>query len=140
MLVHQCSRDREMERGRAANGERSWVQLPFNRGRVIDDAEARATGEHAKFFRMIRIRRMMQKLCGVTFDDAVGVMDAELMLIYKQPVGWRLAFEKSDGAFRSPNPADERTGEQGDDAEMCDEKGDVMFAPRPARDCGDGEV
>ena len=54
------------------------------------------------------------------------------MLIDKQPVGWRLAFEKRDRAFRSPNPANERTGEQGDDAEMRDEKGDVMFAPRPA--------
>ena len=81
---------------------------------------------------MIRIRRMMQKFRGVTLDDAVGVMDAELMLIDKQPVGWRLAFEKRDRAFRSQNPANERAGEQGDDAEMRDEKGDVMFAPRPA--------
>ncbi len=123
-----------MQRGRAAISERSWVQLPCNRGRVIDNAQARATCEHAKFFRMIRIRRMMQKFRSVTFDDAVGVMDAELMLIDKQPVGWRLAFEKRDRAFRSPNPANERTGEQGDDTEMSDEKGDEIaetarFAP-----------
>ena len=100
-----------MQRGRAATAERSWVQLPFNRGRVIDNAQARATCERAKCFRMIRMRRMMQKFRGVTFDDSVGIMDAELMLIDKQPVSWQLAFQKRDRAFRSPNPTNERTGQ-----------------------------
>src|SRR6266404_166758 len=140
MLVHQCGRDRKMQRGRATISERPWVQLSFDRGRVIDDAQACTACEHAKVFRMIRIRWMMLKFRSVTFDDAVGVMDAELMLIDKEPIGWRLAFEKCDCAFRSPNPANERTGEQGDDAEVSDKKGDVMLSPRPARDRGDGEV
>ena len=36
--------------------------------------------------------------------------------------------------FTGPGAADERTEKQSDDAEMRDQKGHMMFAPRPARE------
>ena len=94
----------------------------------------------AKVPRMIRCWRMMQELRVITFDDAVGIVDAELALIDKQAIGWRLAFEERCGAFDAPDPTDQRTGEESDDAEVSDEKCHVMFSPWPARQCGDGEI
>src|SRR5437588_2125765 len=67
-------------------------------------------------------------------------MNAQLMFIDEQPVAWGIAFEQSDRSFDSKNATDERACEQRDDAEMGDEKGDMMFAPRPARESGDGEI
>src|SRR5207244_716423 len=43
-------------------------------------------------------------------------------------------------SFDSPNSADERADQQCDDAEMRDEEGKMMFAPRPARQRGTGKV
>ena len=76
----------------------------------------------------------------VRFHNAVGIADSELMLIDQEPVRGRLALEQSNGAFDSPGPSDERTGEEGDDAEMRDQEGDVMFLPRPARKRRDSQV
>jgi hypothetical protein len=74
----------------------------------------------------------MNEFDRVTFLHAVGVEDCELMLIDQEAVARRFAFEKSDGSFDSPSSADERPGQKRDDAEMRDEKGDVMFFPGPA--------
>ena len=83
---------------------------------------------------------MMDEFGRITFDDSIGVADAKLMLIDQQPVGRRFAFEKRDRSFDSPNAADERAREQRDDAEMRDEKGDVMFFPGPAGKRRDREI
>ena len=109
------------------------IQFSFNGRSVVDNAQARATREQAEVARMLRSWRMMQKFGGVTFADAVGVADAELMLIDEETVRWGLALKKSNRAFGSPNPANKRAGQQGNDAEVGDEKSHVMFTPRPAR-------
>ena len=81
---------------------------------------------------MLRSGRPMNEFGRVTFDDPIGVADAELMLIDEQTVARRFAFEKRDRSFDSPDASDERSGQERDDAEMRDEKGNVMFFPRPA--------
>ena len=74
---------------------------------------------------------MMQKFRGISFHDPIHIMDAQLMLIYQQAIRRRLAFEKSDGSFGSPNTTDERSNQQRDDTEMRDQKCEMMFAPGP---------
>ena len=81
---------------------------------------------------MLRSGRAMDKFGRVTFDDPIGVVDAKLMLIDQQPIVRRFAFEERDRSFDSPNASDERPGQERDDAEMSDEKRDVMFFPGPA--------
>src|SRR5438093_6992702 len=100
----------------------------------------RSAGEQAKVARMLRRRRMMQKFRGITFHNSIDVMHTKLTLINKEPICRRVAFEKCDSSFDSPNPADERPDQYRDDAEMRDEKCKMMFAPRPARQRGTGKI
>ena len=88
--------------------------------------------EETKVSRMLRSGGSMDKFGRVTFDDPIGVVNAKLMLIDEQPVIRRIAFEKRDRSFDSPNASDERAGQQRDDAQMRDEKCNVMFLPGPA--------
>ena len=67
-------------------------------------------------------------------------MNPQLMFIDEQTVGGRIAFKQSNRPFDSENATDERAGQQSDDAEMGDEKGNVMLASRPARKSGDSEI
>src|SRR6266496_4108716 len=76
----------------------------------------RSAGEQAKVARMLRRRRMMQKFRGITFHNSIDVMHTKLTLINKEPICRRVAFEKRDSSFDSPNPADERPDQQRDDA------------------------
>jgi hypothetical protein len=50
----------------------------------------------------------------------------------EKTIGWRIAFKEGYRAFDSPNPADKRSNQQGNDADMGDDKREVMFAPGPA--------
>src|SRR5438309_9835702 len=100
----------------------------------------RAAGEQSKIARTLWRRRMMQKFGWITFHDSIDIVHANLTLIDQEPVRWRVAFEKGDCSFDSPNPSDERADQQCDDAEMSDEKCKMMFAPRPARQRGTGKV
>src|SRR5437870_8769600 len=100
----------------------------------------RAAGEQSKIARTLWRRGMMQKFCRITFHDSIDIVYAQLTLIDQEPVRWRVAFEKGDCSFVSPNSADERADQQRDDAEMRDEEGKMMFAPRPARQRGTGKV
>src|SRR5207247_10347624 len=100
----------------------------------------RSAGEQAKVARMLRRPRMMQKFRGITFHNSIDVMHTKLTLINKEPICRRVAFEKGDSSFDSPNPADERPDQKCDDAEMRDEKCKVMFAPWPARQRGAGKI
>lgn len=75
----------------------------------------------------------MNELDRVAFLDAAGIVEVQLMLVEKQPVRGRFAFEECDGSFDSPDSSDERTGQERDDAEVGDEKRNVMFFPPPAR-------
>src|SRR5882724_9086927 len=100
----------------------------------------RAAREKAKVARTLRIRRMMQKFRRKSFHDSIDIMHAQLALIDKETIGWRFAFEECDGAFDSPNPADERPDQERDNAEMRDEKRNMMFAPGPARQRGTGKI
>ena len=62
------------------------------------------------------------------------------MLIYQQAIrGW-IALKNGDCSLGSPDPADERSDQQSDDAEVRDEKCEMMFTPRPARERGDSEI
>src|SRR5205823_6425566 len=139
-LVHHGGRDCKMQRGRTAVSERFRIQLPFNGCRVIDDLQARAGGEPADIAWMLWRWRMMQKFRGICFYDSVNIVDTQLALIGKQPIGGRFAFEKSDGSFDSPNSADKRSDQQRDDAEMRDKKCEMVFAPGPARKRRNGKV
>src|SRR5438034_665566 len=139
-LVHHRGRNCKMDRGRTAISERFRIQLPFNGCCVIDDLQARAGSESAEIAWMLWRWRMMQKFRGIPFYDSVNIVDAQLALIGKQPIGGRFAFEKSDGSFDSPNSADKRSDQQRDDAEMCDKKCEMVFAPGPARKRGNGKV
>ncbi len=76
---------------------------------------------------------MMQKLGRITFHNPINVVHAQLMLIDEEPVGGRFPFEKCDRAFGSPDASDQGAGQQGNDAEVSNEKCSVMFFPRPAR-------
>ena len=139
-LVHHGGRNCKMQRGRTAVSKRFRIQLPFNGCRVIDDLQARAGGELAEIAWMLWRWGMMQKFRGICFYDSVNVMDTQLALIGKQPIGGRLAFEKSDGSFDSPNSANERSDQQRDNAEMRDKKCEMVFAPGPSRKSGGGEI
>ena len=132
MLVHHGGRNCEMQRRGAAISNWFRIQFSFNRRRVIDDLQTCARREGAKIARTLRRRRMMQKFRGKSFDDSINVMHAKLMFIDHQAVGGGLAFEKRDASFNPRNSADQRAGQQRNDAEMRDEKCGVMFAPRPA--------
>jgi hypothetical protein len=98
----------------------------------------RAAREKAKVPRTLRMRRMMQKFRRKSFHDSIDIVHAKLALIDKETIGWRFGFEECDRAFDSPNPADERPDQQGDNAEMRNQKRKMMFAPGPTgkrRDC-----
>src|SRR5439155_7670384 len=114
--------------------------LPLNRRRVIDNLQTRAAREQAEVARMLPIRRMMQKFRSKSFCDSIDIVHEQLALIDKETIRWPLPFEERHGSFDSKNPTDERSNQQGDDAEMRYEKGKMMFAPGPAREGGDGEV
>src|SRR5207249_6622571 len=86
-LVHHRGRNCKMERGRTAISERFRIQLPFNGCCVIDDLQARAGGEPADIAWMLWRWRMMQKFRGICFYDSVNIMDTQLALIGKQPIG-----------------------------------------------------
>src|SRR5881296_2364266 len=100
----------------------------------------RAAGEQSKIARTLWRRRMMQKFGRIPFYNSIDVVHTKLTLIDQEPVRWRVAFEKGDCSFDSPNSADERADQQRDDAEMRDEEGKMMFAPRPARQRGTDKV
>ena len=76
---------------------------------------------------------MMQKFRGITFDDAIDVVDTELMLIDEQSICRRFAFEKCDRSFDTKNPADERADQQRDNAEVRNEERAMIFFPGPTR-------
>jgi hypothetical protein len=83
---------------------------------------------------------MMQKFRRITLHDSIGIVHTKLALIDQKPIGWRFALEKGDCTFDSQNSADERADQQRDDAEMRDEKCQMMLAPWPARQRGTGKV
>src|SRR5438045_7869846 len=62
------------------------------------------------------------------------------MFIDEEMVARRIAFEQGHRPFDSKNATDERAGQEGKDAKMSNEKGNVMFPPRPARQSGDRET
>ena len=82
----------------------------------------------------------MQEFRAITFQDAIGIMNTQLMFIDEETVARRLAFEQGDRPFDSKNATDERAGQESNDAKMSNEKGNVMFPPRPARESGNGEI
>src|SRR5881628_3845027 len=150
MLIHHCGRNREMQRrparrsfsggGRAPIVHGHWIQLPLDRRRVIDNLQMRSAGELPKIAWMLWRWRMMQEFSRIAFHDSINIVNAQLALVNKEPIRWRFAFEERDCPFDSPNPPDERADQQRDDAEMRDEEGKMMFAPRPARQRGTGKV
>src|SRR5205823_5127111 len=89
---------------------------------------------------MLRRWRTMQEFRAITLQHAIGIMNAQLMFIDEQPVGRWIAFKQGNRPFDSENATDERAGQQRNDAEMGDEKGNVMLAPRPARESGDSQI
>src|SRR5437763_8203645 len=89
---------------------------------------------------MLRRWRTMQEFRAITLQHAIGIMNAQLMFIDEQPVGRWVAFRQGNRPFDSVNATDERAGQQRSDTEMGDEKGNVMLAPRPPRESGDGEI
>ena len=84
--------------------------------------------------------RAMQKFRAIPFQHAIGIMNTQLMFIDEETVARRIAFEQGHGPFDSKNATDERAGQKGNDAKMSNEKSDVMFPPRPARESGDSEI
>src|SRR3954469_15654864 len=100
----------------------------------------RSTREPAQIARAGRCRRPMEKFRGVAFHYAIGIVDTKLSLVDEQPVRCRIVFEKSHRPFDPPHSSNERAGKQSDDAEVSDEKGNMMFSPGPARDSGHGKV
>ena len=83
---------------------------------------------------------MMQKLSGIAFHDSVDIVDPQLTFVKKKPIRWWFAFEKRDRSFDTPNSSDQRSYQESDDTQMRDQKGNMMFAPRPTRKRGTGEV
>ena len=73
----------------------------------------------------------MDEFGRIALDDAVGVAHAELMVINQQAVTRRLVLEEGDGSFDYPSASNKRPGQEGDDAEVSDKKGDMMFFPGP---------
>ena len=100
----------------------------------------RPAGQQAKVAWVLRRWRVMQEFRGIAFYDSINVVHAKLTLIDQKAVRWRFAFEERDCSFDSPNPADERADQQGDDTEVRDEKSQMMFAPGPARQRGTRKV
>ena len=129
-----------MQSRHAAFRQRLRIEFSFDGRRVIDDAEPRAARQQAEVPRFLRCGRPMNELGRVTFHDAVGITDAQLMFIDEEAIRGRLAFKQSDRSFDPADASDERAGQERDDAKMGDQKRDVMFFPRPAREGGDGEV
>jgi hypothetical protein len=72
-----------MQRRRTALNKRSRIELPFNRGCVIDYLQARARSELAEIAWTPWCWRMMQKFRGIRFNNSVNIMDAQLALIGK---------------------------------------------------------
>src|SRR5438552_18511305 len=96
----------------------------------------RPAGQQAKVAWVLRRWRVMQEFRGIAFYDSINVVHAKLTLIDQKAIRWRFAFEERDCSFDSPNSADERADQQGVDAEVRDEKRQMMFAPGPARQRG----
>src|SRR6266513_453340 len=94
----------------------------------------RPAGQQAK------VAWVLQEFRGIAFYDSINVVHAKLTLIDQKAIRWRFAFEERDCSFDSPNSADERADQQGDDAEVRDEKSQMMFAPGPARQRGTRKV
>jgi len=116
MLVHHRGGDCEMQGRRSAVNSAALVKLSFDRRRVIDNTQTRATGERAKIARMLRRRRMIAKTRrGNPFTIPSTSWTRSWAFIDKEPISWRLAFEKRHGSFDSPNSPNERSGEQRDD-------------------------
>src|SRR5438105_8318727 len=109
MLIHHRGCNCEMERRRSALARRLWIQLSLDRRCVIDNLQMRTAGELPKVAWMLRRWRMMQEFRGIAFHDSINIVHAQLALVNKEPVRWRLAFEERDRSFDSPNPPDERT-------------------------------
>src|SRR5438034_11232981 len=149
-LIHHCSRNCEMQRrparrsfsggGRAPFARRRWIELPLDRRRVIDNLQMRSAGELSKVAWMVWRWRMMQEFSRIAFHDSINIVNAQLAFVNQKPVRWRFAFEERDCPFDSPNPADERSDQQRDDAEMSNDKCKMMFAPVRARERGTGKV
>src|SRR5438093_13705182 len=100
----------------------------------------RAAGEQSKIARTLWRRRMMQKFGWIAFHDSIDIVHTKLTLIDQEPVRRRVAFEKGDCSFDSPNSAVERADQQCDDADVRDEEGKMIFAPRPVRLRGTSKV
>ena len=133
-LTHHRGRDGEMKRGNAARGYGLGIELCLDGRSVSNQTQMRARGEQTKIPRLLRGRWTMNEFSGITLNDPIRVADTKLMLIDEEPIAGRIAFEKGDRAFDSPNAADQRAGEKCDDAQMCNEKCNVMFFPRPTRE------
>src|SRR5712675_1109255 len=140
MLIHHRGGDREMQRWRSAIIQRFWVELSFNRRRVIDNAQTRPDCDWAKVAWVLRRRRMMQKLSRIAFYDSIDIVGAQLAFVDQEPIRWRFALEKGDCSFDSPNSPDERSDQQRDNTEMRYEKCEMMFATRPTRERRTGKV
>src|SRR5882724_8389193 len=149
-LIHHRGCNREMQRrparrsfsggGRATVAHGLWIQLSLDRRRVIDNLQMRTAGELPEITRMLRTRRMMQKFRGIAFHDPINIVHAKLAFIDEEPISWRFAFEKRDCPFVSPNSADKRPDQECNDTQMRDEKREMMFTPRPARERGTGKI
>src|SRR5712672_501674 len=98
MLVHHRGGDCEMQGRRSAVIQRLWVKLSFDRRRVIDNVQARATGEKAKIARMLRTWRMMQEFRGIASHDSIHIVHAQLAFIDQEPISWRFIFEERHGS------------------------------------------
>src|SRR4029077_6936031 len=112
MLIHHRGGNREMQRWGSAIIQRLWIELSFDRWRVIDDLQTRPRRERAKVARVLRCWRMMQKFGGKSFHDPIHIVHAELAFIDEEPISWRFAFEERRGSFDSPNSPDKRSDEQ----------------------------
>ena len=93
LLAHHRGGDFEMKRGQTAVVDRLWTELCFDGRGVIDDAQARPRRERPKVPRFLRRRRVMNELRGVTFDDSIRIMDAQLALIHQQSIRRWVAFK-----------------------------------------------
>src|SRR5882724_6218868 len=108
MLVHHRCGYGEVHCWPAAPAHWLWIQLALNRRCVIDNLQTRPAGQQPEVAWMLRRRRMMQEFRGVAFYDSVNVVDAQLVLVNKEPICRRVAFEQRDRPFDSPNSADQR--------------------------------
>ena len=93
LLAHHRGGDFEMERRQTAIVDRLWMEFCFDGRGVVDDAQARARCERPKIPRFLWRRRMMNELRGVTFDDSIRIVDAQLALIHQQSIRRRVSLK-----------------------------------------------